>query len=256
VARGILDAGFEEGEDAMGRCEGGRGRVGGSAVWLVVSGLLLVPVVGTAGGGEPKSPARGRGFLFGASIGGGRLSFPGGEDVALALGPVVGQVEVPRTSTILDVRSAKVVRAGEEVAGAERVVPLVPSEGAGGFAMQGGYAFSRRIAVILDVGVSGGLSSADFNQVVGSVMVRLSPTTRFRVEAGPAFGDLGYGYDGSVVEHGSITGSGFQGVAGLSVLSKPRWSLDIEARYSNVGYDGFRATTVTFALGAIRHPAY
>lgn len=240
----------------MEHAKGGRGCVGGSRVWLLASGLLLLPVVAAAQGDRPKSPARGRGFLFGVAVGGGRLSFPGGEGVAVALGPVEGQQAAPGASAVFDVRSAKVVRGSELAPGADLLVPLPASEGAGGFAMQGGYAFNRRLAVLLDVGVSGGLSSADFNHVVGSFMVRLWPTGRFWVEAGPAFGELGYGYEGSVVEWGSITGSGFQGVAGVSVLRKPRWSLDLEARYSSVGYDGFRATTATLALGAIRRPAH
>ena len=239
----------------MEHARGERGRVGGRRARLLVSGLLLLPVVAAAQGEGPKSPPGGSGFLFGAAVGGGRLGFPGGEGLVLALGPAASRENVAGTGEVR-VRGAKVVRAGEAPAGAEILVPLPAGEGAGGFSMHGGYAFNRRVAVLLDVGVSGGLSTSDFNHAVGSLLVRLWPTSRLWVEAGPAFGDLGFGSEGSVVRSGSITGAGFQGVAGVSVLRKPRWSFDVEARYGRIGYDGFSATTFTLGFAASRLPAY
>jgi hypothetical protein len=40
----------------------------------------------------------------------------------------------------------------------------------------------------------------------------------------------------------------------VSVLRKPTWSLDVEARFSTIWYGGFRATTATLAFGASKLP--
>jgi opacity protein-like surface antigen len=140
------------------------------------------------------------------------------------------------------------------VPGAALVVPLPAGEGAGGLSMHAGYAVSRRVAILLDVGIAGGLDESDFNHAVGAFVVRVWPASRIWLEAGPAVGDLGYGAEGSVVKGQSITGTGVAGRAGVSVLRRPTWSLDLEARYSRIGYDGFRADTLTFGIGASRLP--
>jgi hypothetical protein len=227
------------------------GRRSGWLAW----GLLLLPAMAVA---QEQAPRRssGRGFVFGGSLGGGQLSFPGGGDRALAIGPVVEHqtFAVWGTSTTTDVRDAMVVRAGEDVPGAERVVPLPAHEGAGSLSMSGGYAFNRRVAVLLDVEVSGGLGASDFNHAVGSFAVRYWPTYRVWAEAGPAFGDLGYGMENSTVRSGAITGDGIHGAVGVALVRKPKWSLDVQARFSTIWYDGFRATTAGIAFGASRLP--
>jgi hypothetical protein len=199
---------------------------------------------------------RGRGFVFAGGLGGGWLGLPGGGRRALAISPAYGQetVVVWGTGHTWNVRDARVVNAGEDVPGAERVVPLPAREGAGSLSMAGGYAFNRRVAVLVDVEVAGGLSAADFNHAVGSFVVRYWPISRLWAEAGPAFGDLGYGMDNSTVRSGSITGDGIHGSAGLLILRRPKWSLDLQARFSTIWYDGFRASTVTLALGASKLP--
>jgi len=228
------------------------GAGGGKRRLVLVAGLLLLPVV-TSAQSQKARPA-GRGFFYGGAIGGGRLSFPGGGGRALALSAVVGEKPVPGTSSAVGVRDATVVAAGEDAPGAERIVPLPAHEGAGGFSMHAGYAFNRRVAVLMDLGICGGLSSADFNHAVGALLVRFRPTSRLWLEAGPALGDLGYGSDNTVVRSGAITGTGLQGTAGVSVVRRAKWSLDIKAGFSSIGYDGFRVETATLGIGASTLP--
>ncbi len=230
-------------------CAAGKG---GRLRRAFATALALLPVAAVAQ--EDGQPPRGSGFIWGASIGGGRLSFPGGSDDALALGPVEGRAPVPGTGSTVGVRDARVIGADTSAPAAALVVPLPAAESAGGFSMHAGYAFSRRVAVLLAVGVSGGLAESDFNHAVGALVVRLWPAARFWLQGGPALGDLGYGSGDTVVAHQSITGTGFEGAAGVCVVRRPTWSLDVEVRYSRVGYEGFRASSVTFGLGATRVP--
>ena len=217
--------------------------------WAAV--LTMVLPIGAAAQTATERPA-GRGFIFGGALGGGQLSFGGARNLALALGPVEGQETISSwgSATTYDVRSAWVVPSGESAPGAEVVVPFA-SQGAGGFSMHAGYAFNSRVALLTDVGVWAG----NFNECVGGFLLRVWPTSRVWVEAGPAFGDLAYAYENSVVRTGSLTGTGFSAVAGVSVVRHPRFSLDLEARLSRVTYEaGFRVNTFTVQLGASRVP--
>jgi opacity protein-like surface antigen len=108
-----------------------------------------------------------------------------------------------------------------------------------------GYAFSSHAALLLDVGVWAG----NFNQAVGGPQPRVWPARRIYVAAGPSFSDLGYGYEGSVVGSG-LDGTGFTVAAGVSMLRRARWSLDLETRYNRLGYDGFHASTLMLQVGA------
>jgi hypothetical protein len=227
------------------------GRLGGLRLAAFAAGLVVLP--GMAAAQAPTTRPSGRGLVYGGGLGGGRLSFPGAGDRALALSPVVGQQSIGYGGTV-DVRDAVVVAAGESVPAAELVVPFPDSEGAGGLWMHAGYAFNRRVALLLQVGVASSASSAAFNQATGAFVVRFWPASRLWLEAGPAFGDLGYGYEDSVVRSGAVKGSGFHGSAGVSVLRRAKWSLDLEARFNSIGYEGFRANTATFAIGASRLP--
>jgi hypothetical protein len=121
--------------------------------------------------------------------------------------------------------------------------------------MHGGYAFSSRVAVLMDIGAWAGGYSQGFNEAVGSFMVRVTPASRVWIQAGPAFSDLGYGYGGSVVRSGTLQGSGLSAVVGATTVRGARWSLDVEARYGRLTYDpGFRTSTAILQLGVSRGP--
>jgi hypothetical protein len=225
----------------------------GSRIAACALGLALLPALAAAQG--PTQPT-GRGFVFGGALAGGQLSFGGAERMALAVGPVEGQetLSLWGSSSTYDIRSAWVVRDGQSTAGAERLVPLT-SGAAAGFSMHAGYAFNRRVAAVFDVGICAGTGPQGFNEAVGSFFVRFWPSSRVWLEAGPAFSDLGYGYENSVVNSGTLTGSGWSAVVGISVLRKARWSLDVETRYRQIAYDaGFRTSTLAFEIGASRLP--
>jgi opacity protein-like surface antigen len=208
----------------------------------------LLPWFGAAARAQTAPPS-GRGFVVGGALGGGQLSFGGAEDLALALSPVTGQVDGPYGS--YDTRSAWVVRKGESVPEAERFVPFA-DEAVGGFSMHFGYAFSSHVAVLLDVGVWAG----NFNQAVGGPQLRVWPARRFYVAAGASFSDLRYGYGDSVGSGFGLDGSGFTVAAGVSMLRRARWSLDLETRYNRLGYDGFHASTLLLQVGASRLPRW
>jgi len=58
----------------------------------------------------------------------------------------------------------------------------------------------------------------------------------------------------TIVEHFTGTGYGVRTAAGFSVLDKPRWTLDLQARFGTLRFDGFRATSVSVGLSASRRP--
>jgi opacity protein-like surface antigen len=161
---------------------------------------------------------------------------------------VTGQIDGPYGT--YDTRGARVVRKGESVPDAERLVPFA-NEAIGGFSMHVGYALSSRVALLLDVGVWAG----HFNQAAGGPQVRVWPARRVYVAAGLSFGDLRYGYESSVMGSG-LDGSGFTAAAGISMLRRARWSLDLETRYNRIGYDGFHTSTLLLQLGASRLPRW
>jgi opacity protein-like surface antigen len=218
------------------------------------AGLLLLPIAAAAQ--TTSSQPDGRGFIFGGALGGGQLSFAGAEKAAVALGPVDGQetISVGGVTTAYDLRSAWMVPRGASAAGAEIVVPFA-NQGAGGLSMHGGYAFNSHVAVLMDVGFWAGGGPRGYSQAVGSFVVRVWPVSRLWLEAGPAFGDLGYSDQTSTVRDGTFKGSGFTAMAGLSLLRQASWSLDLEARYSRIGYEaGVQANTLAVQLGAGRAP--
>jgi hypothetical protein len=239
---------MERQQTRNGQCVGRR-----LAAWAM--GLALLPAVAAADtpvAAAPSTP-KGRGFVWGAAIGAGSHSFPGGEGRVVALGPI--HATQSSYGYYQATRSAKVVAANAVPADAELAVPLPASEGTGGFAMHAGYAFSPRAAVLARVGAAAGYDNGSINQVVGGVVVRFWPAGRLWLEAGPAFGDLAVGTDdGSTISPGSITGRGYQARVGGSVIRKPRWTLDLEGGWTSIGYDGFKSNTVTFAVGWTRLP--
>jgi hypothetical protein len=91
-----------------------------------------------------------------------------------------------------------------------------------------------------------------FNQLIAAAVVRYSPASRLWVEAGPAAGDMAYGYKGGATAQGSITGNGFAVAAGIRVVQRDKWSLDVQGRYGRIWYDGFEASNVSFGFSAGR----
>lgn len=133
------------------------------------------------------------------------------------------------------------------------VVPFPSRQGGGGFAMHAGWAFSRRVAILLDVGMSGGFSGDSFGEHTGALVVRCWPTSRVRVEAGPASAQLVGHYEDAMTT--DLNGSGVHAAVGGSLMRRPRWTLDIGARFESIRYDGFRSSKVQLTLGASRLPS-
>jgi hypothetical protein len=229
------------------------GRFGGRRLATWAMSLALLPAVAAAEdayspAAAPAKQPKGRGFVWGVTVGAGSHSFPGGENVVVAVSPVDGY-EVMPYSGALPTRSATVVPASTATPEAEFRVPLPASEGTGGFSFHGGYAFNRHVALLVNVGFSAGVKDSSVNHVVGGGVVRVWPASRLWLEGGLASGDISIGVgDDSVIRSGSITGSGYQVRAGVSVFRQ------IEAGYSSLGYKGFTANTVSFAIGATRLP--
>jgi hypothetical protein len=103
------------------------------------------------------------------------------------------------------------------------------------------------VALLADAEV---MTSVDdgFGNGVFALVLRCRPVRRVWVEAGPAGGDLGYGYQDTGSKSNSITGSGFLAAGGIGVLAKARWTLDVQARHAKVWYPGFQARNVSVGL--------
>jgi hypothetical protein len=214
--------------------------------------MVALAWAGSALGQDESGPSSGRGWIWGGGISGGRLGFPGGEDVVLAVSEVTGELTVAGETFV--VRTGEVVDAsGTAATGATRVAPLPSREPSAGFSFHVGYAFSRRAALILQAELVAGVRSG-FSSAQGGLVLRVWPASRLWLEAGPASGDLRYGYEGAVVEEFTDTGYGVRTGAGFTVLRKPRWGLDIEARLGTLAFEGFRATSVTVGLSASSRP--
>jgi hypothetical protein len=194
----------------------------------------------------------GRGWIWGGGISAGWLGFPGGENEVLAVGEVTegftlaGEPFEGRGGEIVD-------PASPAAAGATRLASLPASEASAGLSFHGGYAFSRRLALLVHVQLVAGVESG-FSSAQGGLMLRVWPTSRLWLEAGPASGDLTYGYEGTVVEEFTDTGYGVRTGAGLTLIHEPRWALDLEARFGTMAFDGFRASSVGFGLSASTRP--
>lgn len=225
--------------------------------------VLAMATVASAQGPSPTRPAAGRGFVFAGGLSGGQISFPASSAFSLAVGDVSSYSAVG--STLLETRSARVVPSGASV-GADRVVPFPAREGGFGLVMDLGYAFSPRLAVLVDVDLLAGVSSESFSQIMGGFVVRYSPTSRLWVQAGPASGEVNYGFTNpgdtttglpgvsATTEDGAVSGHGFLAAAGVSVLRKPSWSLDVQARYGKCWYQGFQGTNLSLAVTVGRWP--
>ena len=196
-----------------------------------------------------------RGWVFGMGLTGGQINFANTDGRAVALGPVDGYVVLG--STAYAQRDLHLVDGSNPPPADTVAVKKFPrSQGGLGFTLHAGYAFSPRVALLAHFEVLAPTSDG-FSHFTSAAVVRYSPASRLWVEAGPAAGDIGYAYADSTTRDGSLTGGGFATGAGLSVLKRNTWSLDVQARYSRIWYEGLDASTVSFGLsvGRIRSGA-
>ena len=136
----------------------------------VFTTILVLLLGGFAHGQDTAGPPSGRGFVWGGGISAGRLGFPGGEDVALAVGEVTGGFTM--VGETFEVREGTLVDAsGASATDATLVAPLPSSEISAGFSFHAGYAFSRRAAVLLHVELVAGVESG-FSSAMGRVVLR------------------------------------------------------------------------------------
>ncbi len=239
-----------------------------SSVWQGL-GLLLVILAGTAVRAE-DTPRRheGRGFVFGGTLMGGQMRFSGAEGLAVAVGDVTDYQAYSSFGVIAvtETRSARVTSKDNPPANADRVAAIPAQQSAAGLSMNAGWAFSRQVSVLADFQIMSGTTNEGFEQSTVGLLVRFSPASRFWVEAGPAYGDLQYHYKSATVsrvlaeattltEAGAISGGGGLVAAGVSVVRKPKWSLDLHARYSRIFYEGFRGSNLCFGLTASKRPS-
>ena len=201
---------------------------------------------------DPPKPREGRGFVVGFSLGPTRSRFNGAEDLALVFGDVTAVIIVnPLTGQTLDVRSGQLVPRALVPGNPEHVVPLPSRQNGGTLSMQVGWSLSRRLAFLADFDLGGGWSDS-FTYVNGAATVRYSPTSRLWLAAGPASGDLSYGYKDSVVQDIAGARTGLLLGAGFVLLRKPIWQLDFQVRWSRLWFDPFRETNASVQIGLLR----
>jgi hypothetical protein len=224
-----------------------RGRRSG----LVAIGLGALALAGTVHAGERSgSTSRGRGWVWGATIGGGVESYRDAEDLALAVGPEISQQVAAYGGSVVTTRDAVVVRAGDvPPGGTVAVVPFPQKEAQVSFSFHGGYAFSRKLALLVDVQMGGGFSDASFDQIVGGYALRYSPVPRLWVQAGPGTGLLWGHYDQAKTPDMSSR-VGLLAAAGLVLAQKKTWALDLQVRYARLPHDGFTTSRLHVAIGA------
>lgn len=215
---------------------------------IVLASLLSLAV---SAGAQDSAPNR-RGFVFGGGFTAGGVTFAGAAGRAVAVGPVMSLTVLPYGGGVVESRSIQVVdRFEAPPADAVWVVPFPKSANGVVLTMHGGFAFSPRLALLADVEVLAPYERG-FNHLVIGAVVRVSPIRRLWVEAGPAASDLGYAYEGGATDSGAITGTGVLAAAGVTVVKKAKWTLDLQARYGKVWYDGFQARNLSFGLSVGR----
>jgi hypothetical protein len=232
----------------------------GLLVSIMLASTLAAPVSAqdcAETDGEPskrEAPRRedrnDRGWVIGGGLTGGNLSFPGAGSKAVAVGPAhyvptaFGAGYAERPIALIDA-------AGIPPEETVHVARFPESQGAAAMTFHAGYAFSPRAALLLEVEYMGS-PTGDFGNGIVAGVLRYRPMGRIWIEAGPASGDIGYTYEGTLSETGAISGAGFLAAAGMSLLERPRWTLDVQARYGQIWYDGFQARNVSFGLSVGR----
>ena len=227
-----------------------------ASVYLVFGLVASVAAADTAG----LPPPRGRGFVFGISLGAGRTDFGGEHGLAIVVGESLGiQDDTSLFNDIppLDLRAARIVPLTQVPPGAVRVKAIPGHQHGVGISVQMGWSFSPRVAALADVDfLAGGWDETIAQGMVGLVL-RYSPHERLWFEAGPAQGDLSFGYTGdnglaSSAQSVAGKGTGVLGGVGVAVLRKPSWLLDVQARVGTLWYEQIRATNVSVHLGWTR----
>jgi hypothetical protein len=209
--------------------------------------LMLVAVPALAADATNATPREGRGLVFGVGLGPGRISFGGAQSLVLVIGGPTGTLTFPLGGDTIELRSGQVVPRSLVPVGIEGVVPIPSNQNGAGGSLHFGWSFSRRFAALLDFDVVGSWDNG-FDQLVGGPVARYSPTSRLWIEAGPAFGEVRYALADSVVEDVAGRGSGMLVGAGVAIVRKPVWLLDVEARVATLWYDKLRATNLSAQL--------
>jgi hypothetical protein len=199
---------------------------------------------------SPPKPREGRGFMFGVGLGPSQMRFSGAEDLALVIGGPTQTITLPHGGGTLELRSGEIVSRTLVPPGTTGVVPFPASQNGAALSLQFGWSFSRRFAVLLDFDVGGGWDNS-FNHLIGGPQLRYSPSSRLWIEAGYASGELAYGFSKSVA-HIPDTGGGIFVAAGVPLVRKAMWMLDLQARSGTLWYKQFRATNLSVQLGIIR----
>ena len=213
---------------------------------------LLIALATHALASDPSpvpTPHEGRGFVFGIGLGPSQMRFGGADGLALVIGGPTGTIPLLGGESLV-ARSGEIVPLALVLPGADGVVPIPKSQGGAAVSLQFGWSFSRRLALLADVEANGGWDNS-FNHVVGGLPVRYSPVWRLWVQAGPAAGAVKYGFSNSVVDF-SGTGKGFLVAAGVILVRRPMWLLDLQARSLPLWYERCSAPSLSVQLGIIR----
>src|SRR5437762_5985273 len=223
---------------------------------LVASwGGLLITVALGALGAEPTRPLKaheGRGFVIGASLGPGRMSFGSDEPLALVIGESIGTIDL-RGGGTLDAREGQLVPLAMVPADLKAmVVPLPSRQNEFAVSVEIGWSASRRLAILADFDLGGGWSDS-FTHLTGAAVVRYSPVRWLWLQGGPAGGDISYGFGkNGVVQDIAGGGGGFKVAAGIVVLQKRKLQLDLEVRSVTLWFDQLRATNMSAQMGVRR----
>jgi opacity protein-like surface antigen len=213
----------------------------------LLAAVLLVGLAASAGAQDANAPS-GRGWIIGGGITAGTTAFTGAEGMAVAVGPVVEYQVLPVGGQVVGQRQLDLIDASAvPPADTVHVAPIPRSQGGGALTLHVGYAFSPRVALLADMEFMTSVDDGFGNGVLAAVL-RYRPARRVWIEAGPSRGDLAYGYQDTGSKSNGITGSGFLAAGGISVLSKERWTLDVQGRYAKVWYPGFQARNLSFGL--------
>jgi hypothetical protein len=205
---------------------------------------LILALAGRAESGE------GRGFVIGGGLGPTRLNFGRAQGLVLVIGDSLGTLEFRGGST-LDVRDGVIVPRTLLPPDAVDIVALPQHQNGAVLSFQIGYSFSRRLALLADFDINGGWNDS-FNQITGAGVLRYSPARRVWLEAGPASGDLAYGFGGSVIQDVAGSGYGFFAAGGFVLMQKQKFQMDLQVRSGTMWFDQFRITNVSVQIGAMR----
>ena len=216
---------------------------------LAVLSLVAAPTH-AAEAPNPPMPGDGRGFMFGLGLGPGRVSFGGAKDLAVVIGGPTRRRTVNLYGTTFEVATGEVVSRTLVPADAESIVPMPSTDSGLALSLHVGWSYSPRWAALFEFDGAGGYEDS-FTNFIGAFVARYSPASRVWVEAGPAFGDLGYNLNGSLVDIEGVGGGALVG-AGVEIVKKPKWRLDVEVRAGTLWYREFRATNISAQLAISR----